>query len=190
MTGRRWIPVIACALVLLTATAAAAQQDFNTRKRDLGLELGVLFEGEAYFAEPDKYSAHSSGVMIRAFYDYYVAEKLSVGLFGHFVPTEFPRYDTATLYEIGVSVKPRFMATPTIAVKPGLNIGQRMYTSDTEITDMTGLGLNFSLEFQFDIQKNFIPVGEFGFLAQPAGGNDITDVTYDPIFYLAGGVVF
>ena len=177
-------------LLFLVSSTVTAQRNFINRHHDLGIAMGVLFEGEAYFAYPNKYSAHSSAMMFRVFYDYYLMEKLSVGVYGNFAPTEFPRYDVATMYEFGVTLKPRFMVSPVIAVKPGLNLGYRMYSSGTDIVDMDGLGLNFSCEVQYDIEKTIIPFAEIGFISQPAGGNDITDVTYDPVFYLLGGVVF
>jgi hypothetical protein len=178
-------------LLLLVPGTLAGQETFPARTHDFGLSAGFLFEGSAYFAEADEYSAHTEAVMVRIFYDRFIMEQLAFGVFGQTALTDFPRYTTdsgATLIEAGFSIKPRFFIGEKMAVKPGLNVGYRLYEADEEFVAGDGLGLNLGVEFQYDMGMAFLPFGEIGFLSQPWGGNEDTDITYDPILYLQVGI--
>jgi hypothetical protein len=96
------------------------------------------------------------------------------------------------MFEIGGSIKPRFpLADGSVVIKPGLNIGYRMYSSDSDVMDETkSMGLNVSVEVQFDAKSVVVPYFEIGFLSQPVGGNKVTDVTFPPFIYFGGGVAF
>jgi hypothetical protein len=99
----------------------------------------------------------------------------------------------ATMFEIGGSIKPRFpLADGSMVVKPGLNIGYRFYSSDFQVVeDSKGLGIDVSVEFQFDVNNIFVPYFELGFLSQPVGGtHGETDITFSPVIYFGGGVAF
>ena len=91
--------------------------------------------------------------------------------------------------EFGIAFKPKFMVSPTVAIKPGLNIGYRKMETDESSYDAEGLGLNASVEIQFQV-KGMLFFIEPGFLSQPAGGNDNTDITFGPIGYINVGVCF
>ena len=178
--------------MLVIPSGAAAQSAFTARTRDFGISAGLLFEGSAYFAEPDAYSAHTEAVMVRVFYDQFIMDQLAFGVFGQAALTDFPRYTTdsgATLIEAGFSIKPRFFIGEKVAMKPGLNVGYRVYQAEDDFVAGDGLGLNLGVEFQYDMGAAFLPFGEIGFLSQPWGGSDDTDITYDPIMYLQVGIV-
>ena len=177
--------------LLLVPVGASAQEAFTARTHDFGISAGYLFEGSAYFAEYDEYSAHEAGFMARLFYDRFITEKLSFGLYGHAALTDFYRYSEesgSTLLEAGFSMKPRFFIGEKMALKPGLNVGYRYYLTSDDFLSSDGLGLNFSLELQYDRGASILPFGEIGFLAQPWGGNDSTDITYGPILYVQIGI--
>jgi len=46
------------------------------------------------------------------------------------------------------------------------------------------------IELQYLIGSDYTVFGDFGFLTQPTGGNDVADITWAPIFYIAGGICF
>lgn len=166
-------------------------QDFTDRKRDIGIGLGYLFEGEAYFAFPDVYSGTAGSVFLRFFYDHYFSEKITAGGYVQFAPTaEFFRFDNASMIELGLAFKPRFILADQFALKPGFNVGYRKFSSDNDFVDSNGLATNLSIELQYDWQRTFIPFFELGFLAQPAGGNDFTDITFGPKWYIMVGADF
>jgi hypothetical protein len=179
------------AILLLLPGRTFAQDTFTARTHEIGISVGYLFEGSAYFAEPDRYSAHTAGLMARFFYDRFIMDQLAFGLYGQAALTDFPRYTTdsgATLIEAGVTMKPRFFIGEKMALKPGLNIGYRYYDAEDDFVAGDALGLNFSLEIQYDMGADFLPFGEIGFLSQPWGGNEDTDITYDPILYFLVGI--
>jgi hypothetical protein len=60
--------------------------------------------------------------------------------------------------------------------------------ADDEFVAGDGLGLNLGVEFQYDMGFAFMPFAEVGFLSQPWGGNEDTDITYDPILYPQIGI--
>lgn len=186
-------PTILWTVLLLIPSGLTAQNPLMERSRDFGISAGYLFEGSAYFAEADEYSAHSAGPMLRIFYDSYLMERFAVGLYSQAAFTDLPRYTTdsgALMVEAGFSFKPRFFVGENMALKPGLNVGYRYYLADDEYVESDGLGLNFGVELQYDRSMAVLPFLEVGFLSQPWGGNDDTDITYDPIVYLQAGVAF
>lgn len=190
------MPFRNCALtvfsaLLLVPLSASAQETFTTRTHDFGISAGYMFEGSAYFAEFDEYSALEAGFMARVFYDRFIMEKLSFGLYGHAVLTDFYRYSEesgSTLLEAGFTMKPRFFIGEKMALKPGLNVGYRYFLTQDDYLESDGLGLNFSLELQYDRGASILPFAEVGFLAQPWGGNDDTDITFDPVLYVQIGI--
>ena len=191
------MPVRRAHLILLTAllfpSGLTAQDSLMERTRDFGISAGYIFEGSAYFAEDDEYSAHAAGPMIRVFYDSFIMERFAVGLYAQALLTDFPRYtydSGATMIEVGFSMKPKFRVGENMAMKPGLNVGYRNYLADDDYVASDGLGLNLGVELQYDRKASYLPFLEVGFLSQPWGGNDDTDITYDPIVYVQVGVAF
>ncbi len=171
---------------------------FEAKQYDIGLVLGLWLPGTIAVEDIDL--DKSAGPLIRVFADAYLMPKFAVG--GYF------NYSTATLeytplsleadadfYEFGISLKPRFLVSPVVAVKPGLNIGYRKSTrenlgGETAETDSDGLGLNLSVEVQYLADSDYIVFFEGGFLSQPTGGNADASVTWAPIIYLAAGICF
>lgn len=182
--------VLLLTLVLAMASFCTAQ-NLMSRTSDFGIVAGLWMGGDielAAFGTIEK----ESGFVARMFYDSYVAEKLAVGAFANYSSASFKGItNTASLMEFGAAIKARFpLADGAAALKPGLNIGYRIISVDIpNVKDTKGLGLNLSVEVQF-ASKGFIPFVETGFFSQPAGGNKDTDVTWAPIIYIAGGVVF
>jgi hypothetical protein len=63
-----------------------------------------------------------------------------------------------------------------------------MFTSGLERMDnVSAFGIGPSIEVQFATGSVVAPHVEIDFLSQPAGGNDYTDITFSPIFYLGAG---
>ena len=94
------------------------------------------------------------------------------------------------IWEFGASIKPRFILSEKVALKPGFNIGHRRFSGENEFTKWKGLALNGSCEIQYRLSDKLILFEETGFLYQPYGGNVDTDVTFDPIFYFIFGIAF
>jgi hypothetical protein len=182
------------------AEESAAAGGFETKDYDIGLVLGLWLPGTIAVEDIDL--DKSAGPLVRVFVDAYLMPKFAVG--GYF------NYSTATLeysplsleadadfYEFGIALKPRFLVSPVVAIKPGLNIGYRKSSREklagesaaTE-TDSDGLGLNLSVEIQYLVDSDYIVFFEGGFLSQPTGGNADADVTWAPILYIAAGICF
>jgi hypothetical protein len=160
---------------------------------DYGVSFGAWLGGEFYIEEFDFYIDKETSFMLQCFADFYLMEKLAMGIYANFSSLSFEDFDeTASLYGFGISIKPRFILSDgSFAIKPGLLIGVRWITVDAPNLDTVGgLGINFSVEFQFRTSRTFIPYGIMGFLSQPAGGNEDTDLTFAPIFYIGAGVAF
>lgn len=131
----------------------------------------------------------SGGLLFRGFVDSLVAEKLTMGAFLNLAPSVEVEEESASMYEIGGSLKYRAMAGE-MPLKIGINIGYRKMDSDIIDDEVEGLGINLSAELQFNTQGSFVPFIEAGFLTQPSGGNEDAEVTWSPIVYFGGGVAF
>lgn len=171
--------------VLLCAMPLSAQ-GFAERETDVGVTAAYWLDGTVYIegSEVEK----ESSFLLRAFADMYLIPKLAMGAYFNFAPYTQDGLDI-NFYEIGVSIKPRFIMSHDFAIKPGLNIGYRWSTSDEEDAEIDAMGLNLSIEFQKMMNERIL-FGEFGFLSQPSGGNDVVEVTYPPIIYFGAGITF
>jgi len=182
----------AMVLVLNSASYAAGSADLQSREYDIGLEAGLWFPGTVYVEDSDL--DKDAGPLFRIFADTYVAPKFAVGVYGNYSTVSLSSGSTevdATFWEIGMALKPKFMLSSDVALKPGLNIGYRKSSIDINNFDPAdGMGLNLSVELQFALQGGYIFFIDGGFLSQPVGGNDKADVTWAPIIYLCGGIAF
>ena len=181
----RKITIIALVVFALCAMPLFGQ-DIMERTRDIGITAAYWLSGDI---SVDSYTGEKEGsFLLRAFGDFYLMPKLAMGVYFNFAPYSQDDIDV-TFYEFGGSIKPKFMLDKDLALKPGLNIGYRMSTSDYDQAEIDALGLNLSVELQKQMD-NMLIHGEFGFLAQPAGGNEWADVTFAPIIYFGGGITF
>ncbi len=168
-------------------------QGLMSRTGEFGATVGLWLGGDISFNDYGVERSKNAGFLLRLFYDASVAEKIAVGAYFNFSPTTSEASDYgATMIEFGGSIKPRFpLGDGSAVIKPGLNIGYRRYSSDSPVMkDVSAMGLNASVEIQFNVQQVFVPYFEIGFLAQPVGGNDLTGVSFPPIIYFGAGAAF
>ena len=197
----------------ITQSPSPAQehpQGLMARTHDLGVSVGLSFGGEINLVyigtiHPKK----DAGLIVRVFYDEYLIEKFSVGVYVNFSPVSFkgqisaPDYQysssyfsesantSLTMFEIGGSLKARFpLAEGGAVLKIGGNVGYRKYSADSPLIRSDALGLNVAVEIQFKTNTKIVPFIETGFFSQPVGGNDFIDLTFSPLMYLSAGVAF
>ena len=184
------------------------------KRVEYGISGGVLFPGSIWVEMADDNVLNSTSPMFRAFVDVRVAEYFTMGVYANVAlitldhlesyPTlSIPDdYKHATAYEFGAVFKVPLRVAETLELVPGFNVGYRRisskfvsesfvsYSGTKETTgDVNGLGLNASLELRYLTGGPVTPYLEFGFLAQPTGGNKLTFLTFPPIVYLVGGIV-
>ncbi|QQS36655.1 MAG: hypothetical protein IPM56_01485 [Ignavibacteriales bacterium] len=187
------IILIGLLLISFCGTLYSQKTFFTKKNADYGIAIGAWLGGEVSLADLGMDIDKEVGFLLQSFIDFYLIEKLAFGVYANYSSLSFDDVDnTASMYEFGIAIKPRFiLGTGSTAIKPGLQLGYRVESTDISgVDDVSAFGLNLSVEFQFNVKSNIMPFGVIGFLSQPAGGNDDTDVTFAPIFYLGGGVVF
>mgnify|MGYP006298906359 CR=1 FL=1 len=191
--------VVLCGAVLLLVgvglpfSLSAQSQSFSEPTFDLGASAGLWAGGDVYLGWPDDHYEKDGSFLFRAFIDGYVVPTFAAGAYVNISSVNIGYFDIdATMFEFGGAFKPRFMLSPEAAIKPGLNIGYRSVSSDTETAEHEGLGVNLSVELQYQPEslkeQGLYLFLDTGFLSQPAGGNDDQDITFAPIFYIAAGV--
>lgn len=182
-------------LMLLCAVGAsfASAQTLSTRAGDFGISANLWTSGDIYLARWDVDVTKEDALLLHVFYDAYLVEKLSMGIYGHYASVSLASSSTSvSMYEIGMTIKPRFIiADGAVAIKPALHLGYRTSGSDDpDLDGMNAMGLDASVQVQINTQGVVIPFFEFGFLSQPTGGvSGITDITWAPIIYVGAGVV-
>ena len=67
-------------------------------------------------------------------------------------------------------------------------MGHRQFAGDDDFSTWQGLAMDASCELQYLFSDKLNFITEIGFLYQSYGGNEDTDVTFDPIFYWVFGV--
>jgi hypothetical protein len=129
---------------------------FENRERNIGISAGMWLEGYVYGGGIiDDYVTKDSGFLLRAFYDAYIALKFAAGFYFNYSSVTREGYD-GSITEFGGAFKYRFLASPTVAIKPGLNIGYRKLDADESTMDADDLGINLSVEIQIQLQGNMI----------------------------------
>lgn len=193
------VSVIFCFMILGLAvenTAAESAKSFESKKYDVGFSVGRWMTGDVSIERTGYYSYDASkdnSTLIRGFADMYAAPSFAVGIYMNYSPSvEYTDVSVSQkMLEFGMSLKPRLILNQSIALKPGLNIGYRKYSSSDEVGDgVDAMGLNLSIELQIMLANGMIFSIEPGFLAQPVGGNDIISMSFAPIWYVAVGVTF
>lgn len=176
------------------STNAQEVSNLEEKQHDFGISAGLWLSGDVSLDDYDVELEKSTSLLLRLIGDMYIAPKFAVGAYMNFSRGDVSyasEDETFTMYELGISFKPRFQISPTQAVKLGLNIGYRkLDIPDIDNAESDGLGVNLSVELQFLLESGYIFYIDGGFLAQPAGGNDETDITWSPILYILGGVAF
>ena len=90
--------------------------------------------------------------------------------------------------EGGFSLKKAFLGFNNKDARAGVSIGYRSLNIGDQSGD--GLAINFSCEIDLEKTDDMDPFVEFGFIAQPAGGNADVDLTWAPIVYVGIGTHF
>lgn len=183
------------ALIFVSAvgTSTLNAQGFTARSGDFGISANLWLSGNIALHAWGTDVTKNTAPLVHIFYDAYLMDKLSMGLFINYSPASIGTASIGvTMIDIGFSIKPRFLvANGEVAIKPGINIGYRTGASESGNMDaMDAMALNGSVEIQFSPDAQLMPFIEIGFITQPVGGNDITGVSWAPIFYVGGGVVF
>jgi hypothetical protein len=192
--------VIALLFSIIFISPTFAEDSLESRQRDIGLFGGVIFPGTINidWGEDDIDLDTQTGFMLKAYFDQFVSPVFGVGIYAQYVSTTLEYEDLeadADMYEFGFGFKTKFMISPAIALKPGLEIGYRKSDRESlapgdDETDADGLAINVAAEIQFMFSNGYIFSLMPGFITQPVGGNDDTDVTWAPIIYLMAGIVF
>jgi len=154
-------------------------------KSELNFSLGYLFEGEVYLAYPNQYASAGETLLFKVDYAAFVSDFIGLGGYFSYGNPYYDGYDAISMAEVGFVCKARFRAGEKFLLKIPVYVGYRSYGKQAG----KGLAVNLSgvLEYQ---GGNFKPFLDVGFLAQPIGGNDYTDVTFSPVVQASVGVSF
>lgn len=181
--------LIASSLILFSSTAFAKTESNVHFGATIGQWLSggdVSVDNDPYFYDLEKESC----LLLRGFLDYNVAPTFQCGLFLNAAPTiTYEDSDVEqSMFEFGFAFKFVLPLSEKVAIRPGFEIGRRMYSSDDDIADdIQALGLNMSFDLLYEVSDSFMIIGEFGFLSQPLGGNDDWSMAFPPIWYVSVG---
>jgi hypothetical protein len=159
------------------------------KRSEFSISLGYMFEGEIYIWEDDFYGSVGETLLLRLEYDHYfssMSKRLGVGLFYTYGTPWYDGYEAVAQHEIGAVLKARLSAGDKLLIKPGAYFGYRSYGDNAG----TGLGINGSVAFEYRVSNKIKPFIDLGIMSQPTGGNELTDITYGPVFQLNFGVTF
>lgn len=177
------------AILMLFSIAVLGAQAQDLKKSEFSVSLGYMFEGEVYLWETDFYGSVGETLLVRLEYDYYfasMAKRFGLGVYYTYGSPWYDGYEVIGQHEVGGVLKARLSASNKLVIKPGAYFGFRTYSDDAG----TGLGINGSVAFEYQLNDKIKPFVDLGILTQPSGGNDITDITYAPVFQVNFGVTF
>jgi hypothetical protein len=195
MFAKRSLHFLMLLVIMLSLPASNIFAEDSGKGYEFGFSAGVWLSGGDVSVDSDPYYNNfqkDNSFLMKGYIDSIITPKFCIGLYMQYAPsvTYQNTYIEQSMVEFGFAFKPRFVINENIAIKPGLGIGYRKYYSDSKSADnMQALGTNLSCEIQFT-SKKFMPYVEFGFLAQPVGGNSDWSMSFPPIWYLMGGIAF
>ncbi len=170
-----------------TPAAPAGMSGTDGKSWTASVKGGLLFPGEVYFAEYDAYADTNSGPLLIGQVDALLGPKFSAGAVLLLAFTGIDQ-GSARITTIGPTLKARF-AFDRFELRPGLVLGYQMITPE-EGDGSQGFDAGLLVEGVFSPGGTLHGAVELGFITQPAGGNDATDLTFGPIVYVAGGIEF
>jgi len=184
------VALLCMVLVAVTISAGSAQE----QKWNFTFKGGLLLPGGVTIDPPGWSFDTGAGWLVNGYFDAIVAPKLAIGAFRMLaVPSVTVLGDDygVTVTTLGATMKGRFTLQNGMQLRPGLAIGYQMISTDAVDEGTNGLGIGglFEVVKPLANSKNAL-VGEVGFITQPSGGNEDSDVTFGPIFYLAFGYQF
>ncbi len=154
-------------------------------KSEFTFSAGYLFEGEVYVWAPNRYGSVGETFLLKTDYTGYFSDYFGLGGYVALGKPYYYAFEQIGMYEIGVVAKARFKAGDKFLFKLPLYIGYRNYDSSAG----RGLAINLSGVLQYQGEK-IKPFLDLGFLTQPAGGNEGTDMTFAPVFQASVGICF
>jgi hypothetical protein len=178
------------AVILATALSAPAMAMSKDAQNDFGVKIGVVLPGTW---DSDYGSADSdAGLGLGVFGDMRVAERIFFGAFLDYTSLSISDVDySGSELDLGVALKFQ-LDTPELPMilRPSLGFAYGTTTSDGDVDSASLFVINLSIEAISANTDGLSYFGEFGFTAVPAGGNDDSDLTHSPIFFLKGGLIF
>lgn len=168
-------------LVLLSSVVVG--QDLP--KSEITVAAGYLFEGEVYVWHPNRYGSVGESFILKVDYVGYFSDFIGLGGYVTYANPYYWAFENVSMAELGLVAKGRLRAGEKLLFKIPVYVGYRSYGGNAG----TGLAINLSgvLEYQ---GENLRPFLDIGFLTQPAGGNDATEMTFAPMFQASVGLAF
>lgn len=171
---------------LASALAATARAEENRFGVAAGLLVPTSFEVDGQSPPTDP------GPLVTFTFDREVHPRVDLGLFlvgGGFVAGE--REHLVNLFEFGFAAHLRQPLGDRALMRIGAGVGYRRLFADLARYDrVQGLALDGDVELSYPILPRLIGQLKLGVLSQPVGGNDVGEVYWTPIPYLAIGAVF
>lgn len=179
------------ALVLVAAPVSAQTAAPAERKWAISAALGLVFPGSV---DVEGNSADTeTGFGLRAAADFFVAPKLSLGVYLERISTTakaFGQSADVTVTAIGGTFVGRFGDPSQPHFRAGLGLAYQIDTvSYPGSKDSTGFGISPFVGYVFPM-KDVAFFGHLGLNAQPSGGNSDVTVTWGPIFQIYVGAEF
>ncbi len=168
---------------LVVLPLAVSGQDLP--KSELTVAAGYLFEGSAYVWVPNRYGSFGDTYVVKADYVGFFSNVVGLGGYVSYALPYYGIYESVTMMELGMVCKARFKAGEKFVVKFPLYIGYRGYGGGAG----RALAVNFSGVLQYQGEK-LRPFLDVGFISQPVGGNDYSDITFAPIMQVSAGLAF
>ena len=176
---------LALTVALLVPAAASANEESDL---DVSVSATYVLEGDnLYVAEADEFFYVGDGVLLKGEAIRYLpafSRRFGVGVFLQAGYLWYDGYEEIAMVEAGPAFSWRLQVEPFVVV-PTLYFGYRHYGDDAG----DGLGINVSLQARYP-RGRYTPFLDVGFLTQPTGGNDDTDITFSPVFTLGAGLSF
>lgn len=208
--------VFAAICISIFAVSMANAKDLASKPFDFGVAIGQWFAGNFSVSLLNRDVEKPASTLFKAYADANLTPKFAMGVFvaysnmnwqystmssqwqyydnsqpwlgGYITDVAIPHTYDISMIEVGGSLKPRFVVSPQVVLKPALSVSYRQSSSSYKYAQASALGINGSLEVQYYASDSHYYFSEFGAMTQPVGGNNDTNITSGPIFYILFGI--
>lgn len=149
-----------------------------------------MLGGSIYIEEFDDSFDTEAGGLFLARIQGFVGPKISVGaqaLLAYPTLTVGGSDFDLSLMNFAPTLSAHF-GSDALMISPGVAFAYQTISTDDLDSTVEGFSPGAFIELSFPFSKAVRGAAEAGFISQPSGGNEDTEVTFGPIFYLAVGL--
>jgi len=174
--------------LIMFMSAAIFGQSILIDETTFGVKGGIVTGGTLWVE--DFSDDIGTSYALNGFVDYRLAEKLIGGISLDIIGISSFE-ESEQLISFNMNLKAQiYMKENNLLIRPGLSFGYGKLSAPRGSDDSSQLVMGAGVEFSFPSKTARNYLFDIGIIGSPVGGNDDYDITFEPIIFLRGGMLF